>query len=326
MGAHYLLGSKNMRFNWFFYSALLLTGPLWAEENNAQESAEYAEETSQDETFFAEPKVEQITPNSQEGLLDQRAKIEEKALINPFVISSYKPNYFLPVHYQSNMDGGDISSDGESLDDIEFVFQISIKFPIATHVLGRDSSLWMAYTQKAFWQAYNSDISAPFRETNHEPEIFVMKNIGKSDFAVIPKYISFGFNHNSNGQDGEQSRSWNRVFAELFYETNKTAFSLRAWYRLPEPEDKDDNPDIEKYYGYGEANLLYLIDKYRLSFKVRNNLREDMKGAVQVGFTFPLWGKSQGYIQYFDGYGQSLIEYDKYSRSLGVGIILTNWL
>ncbi len=60
----------------------------------------------------------------------------------------------------------------------------------------------------------------------------------------------------------------------------------------------------------------------------RANLRfnEDNHGAVQLGYTFSLHNQLRGYVQVFSGYGESLIDYDHEVNSLGIGLMLSNWL
>ena len=105
------------------------------------------------------------------GMIEQRVQREERTSNEPFVLTPHRPNYFLPVYYtQKTGDRGTYNSiDSNELQDVEFKFQLSFKFPVAKGVLGRNSKLWFAYTQQSYWQAYNSEISAPFRDTNYEP-------------------------------------------------------------------------------------------------------------------------------------------------------------
>jgi len=58
-----------------------------------------------------------------------------------------------------------------------------------------------------------------------------------------------------------------------------------------------------------------------------NNLRtKDNKGWVELEVNFPLGQRLRGFIQYYEGYGHSLIEYDQYQRRLGLGIKITDYL
>ncbi|TDO99455.1 phospholipase A [Marinomonas balearica] len=264
-----------------------------------------------------------------DGLLKQREIQELNSIANPFVLTPHRPNYFLPITYTDNPNGRDFvvhdESDG-ALDNVEFKFQLSVKFPVAYDVVGRGSSLWFAYTQQAFWQAYNSEISAPFRDTSHEPEAFIVDRLHGDFLGIKPTYIAYGINHQSNGQSELMSRSWNRLFVNVVFEYEHLAVSIKPWYRIHESEDEDDNPNIERYLGYGEVTAVFIDQDISYDLMLRNNLRSDNKGAIQLGVNFPLWGKTRGYVQYFDGYGQSLLDYNNHIRSLGFGIMLTNWL
>ncbi len=298
------------------------------------ESVPVKTEEQSDSYFQAEePAVpESISQRAKEakGLFQQREIRENATVNNPFVITPHRPNYFLPIAYTSNPNDraflGD-ASNSESLQSVEFKFQLSVKFPVAYGIVGRNSSLWFAYTQQAYWQAYNSNISAPFRDTNHEPEAFIVVKPKEGWLGIKPSYITYGLNHQSNGQAGDLSRSWNRFYVDFLFETENTAFSIKPWYRFPESSEVDDNPDIEDYYGYGEFSVIHVIDDYSIDLMLRNNLKDSgNRGAVQIGFNFPLWGKTRGYIQYFNGYGQSLLDYNHQTQSLGIGVMLSNWL
>jgi len=59
--------------------------------------------------------------------------------------------------------------------------------------------------------------------------------------------------------------------------------------------------------------------------QVLNSLKN---GAVELGWSFPLrhYPNRKSYVQYFSGYGESLIDYDQYVNRLRIGIALTDWL
>ncbi|TBR43125.1 phospholipase [Marinomonas agarivorans] len=260
----------------------------------------------------------------------QRLAQENSNLANAFALTPHKPNYFFPFHYQTDINDDNFLPENATADKVEFVFQFSAKVTLVDGLFGEHTRLWAAYTQKSLWQSYNTDNSSPFRETNYEPEVFLGIDLSDSDNPLKPDYLTLGFNHQSNGRGGDTSRSWNRLFAELFYESGNTVMIVKPWYRLPEDDELDNNPNIERYYGYAELQFLHTLNQYQIEFMLRNNLRAGNraknKGAVQVGVSFPLIGKSRGYIQYFNGYGQSLIEYDERIQSLSAGIQLTSWL
>lgn len=123
--------------------------------------------------------------------------------------------------------------------------------------------------------------------------------------------MTIGFNHQSNGRSRPLSRSWNRIAAQVPLCSSDTCFVVNPWFRIPESAQDDDNPHMEKYYGYGELLVLQKLGGHTVSMMLRNNLRTSQnKGAIQLDWSFPLHKKLRGYIQYFNGYGESLVDYN----------------
>lgn len=258
--------------------------------------------------------------------LDVRAKRENEWRSGGLLILPYRPNYILP--YAQNFNGN-FSPDlpnPESLDDVEAKFQISLRMPVARGLFFGYGGLQLAYTQLSLWQVYNRQISSPFRETVYEPEAMLTFdtrwNLGGWTF----RYWYFGINHQSNGKSDPASRSWNRLFAEAQAGYRNTMVSLRPWLRVERSGKEDDNPDIEKYMGNFELRLASQWRDCVGSVMWRNNLREENKGAVELSFTFPMFKLVRGMVQYFNGYGETLIDYNHPVSRLGVGLTFSDWL
>ncbi len=241
----------------------------------------------------------------------------KEIISNTFGIYSYKPNYLLLGTY-------DKVSHNDKRSQFETVFQISAKKPIAYDILNLDEIVNVAYTQKSFWQT--SRYSSPFRETNYAPEIFV-------EFPYKSKYLK-GYKvsliHESNGRNGDFSRSWNRVYLEGFFQFSNLFVIPKVWYRIPEKKEEDDNPNIYKYYGYGELRLMLPYKNQNFDLSLRNNLKLDSsnKGSAKLNWSFPIptnrhFPKAYGFLQVFTGYGNSLIDYDKKTHKIGFGIAIS---
>lgn len=264
-----------------------------------------------------------------ESRVEARVQAERANAEDHYVITPHRPKYILPakVTGRRKPDSFDDIPDSDTINDVEFKMQFSFKYPLTTSLFGSKHSIWFAYTQQSFWQAYNNQASRPFRETNYEPEIFIAFELDFEVLGIDPKYLNISLNHQSNGRSEPTSRSWNRVMAEVIFEYDNLAFSVRPWWRLPESGYNDDNPDIHQYLGYGDLTAIYSWDEYSVDVIWRNNLHtSNNRGAIQIGFTFPLWNRFRGYVQYFNGYGESLVDYNYHTQSLGFGIILTSWL
>jgi len=274
-----------------------------------------------------------------DSLILRRFQREQSAERMRSILIPHRRNYLIPVSYSGSPNVapfrdsfGDLLPE-EELDHFEAKFQISLKFSLAEELLLAQDELFIGFTAKSFWQVYNKEVSSPFRETNYEPEVFWAAPLPWKPFGSAASLLSLGFSHQSNGQAGGLSRSWNRLYANFVLERNNFVFSLKPWWRIPEDEKRnpqdprgDDNPDIEKFLGHFEFTTLYRSGEHEFGFMLRNNFRADNKGAVQLDWTFPLWRGVRGYTQYFNGYGESLIDYNANSERFGVGILLTDLL
>lgn len=273
-------------------------------------------------------------PAQQEmAVVSERMMEDREHVLQPFTLMAHKPNYLLigsynsagynETPYKEQFDDPDYT-----LDDVEAKFQLSIKFPLLVDIFDK-ADIYAAYTNRSFWQVYNTKESSPFRETNHEPEIWVQFHPNWEIFGFTNTWNSFGFNHQSNGRDGTLSRSWNRLFAWITFERDNLAFSIKPWYAIVDDSEDADNPDITDYLGHYELSASYRLENNVFSIMSRNNLESGFKnGALELSWSFPLfhWPYLRGYVQYFTGYGESLIDYNEYTNTIGLGVSLTDWL
>jgi len=285
------------------------------------------------------PKVERAPasesePVNTDQLIDNNLSAERAifSFTNAFV--THRPNYILPVSWVRNPNRtpesprqGAIDYD-YYLENEEAKYQLSFKIPLLTGLFDDRTTLWFGYTQKSFWQVYNQSESAPFRETNYEPEIFFRQRLGWNIGPGTLSGVTLGFNHQSNGQSEPRSRSWNRIMGSIAYSYDRWLFMVKPWYRLPESADNDDNADIESYLGHASYHAVYkLSEDQTLSLKLLNNLRsEDNRTSVEFGYSFPLGDTVKGFVQYYNGYGESLIDYNHRIERVGIGIMVNDWL
>lgn len=267
-------------------------------------------------------------------LITEREEIDDSNVLKPFTLMAHKPNYFLAYAYNFAGYNADLFKQQYGNDDIEadnqeIQFQISIKTPLAMNLFDKQVSIWGAYTNRSFWQFYNDEFSSPFRETNHEPEFWAQWDTDYDILGFEDGAVRVGIVHQSNGQGGVLSRSWNRIFGEFLLSKGNMLLSFKPWWRIPEDTADDDNSDITDFLGNYEIRLSYKYDEQVFSLMSRNNLQSGFqRGAVEAGWSFPIFDYPyiKGYIQYFCGYGESLIDYDHYVNRIGVGIILVDWL
>lgn len=255
---------------------------------------------------------------------------------------TYKANYLLFTN-TSNINNTPQSPNRANVDDRnlesnDLKFQLSLKSELLHNIpLIRDlpyvtsSRLWGAYTQQSYWQIFNSEASRPLRENNYEPELILSLGIDNEIDGVkkdyIPRMLNLGLVHQSNGRDNPLSRSWNRLYLEGGFElTNRISLLVRPWWRIPESKKEDDNPDIEKFLGYGDMTVRWETEsqKTAVSVLLRNNFRSDNKGFAQVSLQQRMFNNPyiKLHLMASTGYGETLLDYNHSQNVLGFGISL----
>lgn len=260
---------------------------------------------------------------AREDLIERR-QLEQESTRNPFSITTHRTNYLFPVSYNSKQNSENfrnITTDAGP-DSNEVKFQLSVKVNLAENIFGSVGDAYFGYTQRSWWQAYNTDASSPFRETNYEPEIFIDFDNAWSALGWVNTRNRVSFNHQSNGRSDPLSRSWNRVYLESIFQRGDWALTLAPHWRVPESDYDDDNPDIERYMGYGDIRLAKrLNNNHEISGQWRGNPSAGHHGT-QVDYSWPTFNNLRAHVQYYYGYGESMIDYDNRVHRLSIGFSL----
>jgi phospholipase A1 len=113
------------------------------------------------------------------------------------------------------------------------------------------------------------------------------------------------------------------------------ALGITAWYVI---DSGDENHDIEDYLGYGRAMVSYSTKGEQINLSswagkqgkvsVEANLiikaLPFLNGIPLVGWVLPSTSNTYFWqLQYFDGYGDELLEYDKRQRIARLGLLFT---
>ena len=208
-------------------------------------------------------------------------------------------------------------------------FRVSVRYNVVPFSNdGAGSGVYAAFNQHSFWHLYES--SAPFFDNNYNPQFYFY-----FDGADVggPEYGMQGFiDHESNGRDGGESRSWNR-FGVTLYVGDYERSPVFGYFRFWEPFGvASENRDLPQYAGQGEVSVSwqpFIRQHYPLG-AAGINLRSRIagKGLIQNielnGFLDPDalgLGKVTPslMIQVFYGTGEDLLTYDEARFALRVG-------
>ena len=202
-------------------------------------------------------------------------------------------------------------------------FQLSFKYRLfdTGTGFGRDqpwlSGFYFGYTQNSLWDL--SSDSRAFRDTSYRPQFFW--KWGRADEKTFIDSVRIGFEHESNGRDGDRSRSINIAFIRPEWhhglgEGHEIQFTPKLYRYL----NKDENPDIQHYRGYVDWRVRYDAAGEWVATAVARRgtlgkgsfLLDLSKRARDLRF-----GPVGGYfhLQYFTGYGEDILDYNLRRKS-----------
>jgi phospholipase A1 len=215
----------------------------------------------------------------------------------------------------------------------EMRLNLSLRTKLAQGLLtggdpARKDSLWFGYTQQSTWQIFNSELSRPFRTTDHEPEVMY---VYPTDMHLPGgwrwRYAGAGLVHQSNGQTDPLSRSWNRIYLMGGVELdNRFVITARVWKRLSEEPEKDDNPDIASYIGRAEFSGWWNPDgKNSLGLTVRTFGKGSQRLEYTRAIGDPATNNLRFVMQLFNGYGDTLVDYNRKRTVFSVGLRLVDF-
>ena len=130
--------------------------------------------------------------------------------------------------------------------------------------------------------------------------------------------------HESNGRDGLASRSWNRISlsANIYIDPNIMIHG-KAWIPIV---DGENNRDLLDYYGLYQTGVVLTTTNRRFGFSVLLTKRKgwNLNYNTVIELNYRLFKKDNQFlfVQYYNGYGENLIDYNEYHSRLRVGIVI----
>ena len=239
----------------------------------------------------------------------------------PLAVSVYEPVYIIV--------GGDGGLNAK--------FQISLRYQLfdghgklASRLPWIDD-LYLSYSQTSLWDL--GDLSKPFKDSSYRPRLFYSNyDLARFFDGQLRVGVETGFGHESNGKEGEDSRSFNMLYVRPTLTLGDPS-GLR-FFAAPLIHNyiaDSENPDIKDYRGYVDW-VLGFGAKGGLDFwtTLRKGERSTY-GSMELNVSYPLSKLSGGdltgwlTLQYFNGYGESLLDYNRKLDSqwrLGIAVAL----
>lgn len=222
----------------------------------------------------------------------------------------FKDNYFvggMPIGKKPTGNNSDVK------------FQLSIAQRLTKSKLPFDTYLFIQYTQKAFWNVFQK--SLPMRDLNFNPGIGLGHLIVHRNKYIGKAYLMI--EHESNGKDSTESRSWNKLTLAAALTLNKNwNVQFSTW--IPVIDGKE-NKDILKYKGIFQLAGVYRTDNKRFNIGLILTKRKtwlSFNTQLEVSYKFNNNENQYFFLQYYNGYGENLLEYNKFKSMLRIGFVI----
>lgn len=198
-------------------------------------------------------------------------------------------------------------------------FQISLAIRLTNATLPWNTYLYLFYTQKTFWNVFQN--SMPMRDLNFNPGIGLAK-----PFFVKNRFIgqlAFIVEHESNGRDGEDSRSWNRIsLAGNAIITDNLNVHAKYWIPIV---DGMNNKDLLKYAGIFQMGFNVITNNKRWQFGAtfvkRRGWNFNWNTIAEISWRVEKQSNMNLFLQYYNGFGENLIDYNQFHSRLRFGLV-----
>ena len=224
----------------------------------------------------------------------------------------YKDNYFL---------FGTTVGHKPTRSNTNVKFQVSISQKLTRTTLPFGTYLYLFYTQKVFWNILED--SMPMTDLNFNPGIGLTKPLFSHDRYI--GNVCLILEHERNGRDSIWSRSWERLSlaANIFIDNNLMVHG-KVWIPIV---DGKHNRDILHYSGMYQVGTQFISNDRRFTGSVILTKRAgwkffDYNTIIEFGYRFSKRDNQYFFLQYYNGYGEGMLDYNRFHSMLRVGICI----
>lgn len=184
----------------------------------------------------------------------------------------------------------------------------------------------IAYTQTSFWDLKGD--SKPFDDTSYKPEFFFLSPNLFSGKGQSHLFFQAGYEHESNGQAGDTSRSTNYLYVKpiyvFFHKKSDIGFQVapKVWTYVVNSDST--NPDLDAYRGHfslqfkaGRADSFVFDTKWTWAKKGH---------SIYMDLTYPMDNLLKAnpqlflHVQYVNALAESLLHYDERNEAVRIGL------